>query len=235
MAEKIYNAEYVAADPDFVHARPRYFAGILQDIIGPVKGTVTALDFGGGKGLLAALMREAGFPDFASYDPFFGGTVAAVSHYDLVTAFEVMEHTRDPIGTFREVSGLLRPDGALLSPTLLQPPRLDATWWYMAPRNGHASLHSRRNLQTVARLLDMAFLSISDGLHLFYRSPPNRVMRSVAQRGGRPVLRYASMNGIGHLLDSSRQVARLGEVRAVLDPRHAGRALLRRLGMPVGR
>jgi hypothetical protein len=43
MAEKIYNAEYVAADPDFVDARPHQFAGILQNIIGPVKGAALGL------------------------------------------------------------------------------------------------------------------------------------------------------------------------------------------------
>lgn len=235
MAEKIYNSQYVMADPGFVDARPRYFANVLQDAIGPTKGAVTALDFGGGNGQLAALMRAAGFLHFGSYDPFFGAATAPASPHDLVTAFEVMEHTRDPIGTFREVLALLRPDGALLFSTMLQPRQLDANWWYMAPRNGHVSLHSRSSLQAVARLVHMTFLSIDPGLHLFYRSPPNLAMRSIVRRYARPMLRFASLNGMGSLLDTSRQVARLGAVGATLDPRHTGRALLRQLGMTIER
>jgi 2-polyprenyl-6-hydroxyphenyl methylase/3-demethylubiquinone-9 3-methyltransferase len=235
MAEKIYNSQYVMADPEFVDSRPRYFAGILQAAIGSAKDAVAALDFGGGNGQLAALMCEAGFRDFANYDPFFGSAVAPASSYDLITAFEVMEHTRDPIGTFREALALLRPDGALLFSTVLQPRQLDASWWYIAPRNGHVSLHSRRSLLAIAQLLQMEFLSVSAGLHLFYRSPPNLVMRSIVQHYARPMLRFASLNGIGPLLNASRQIARSGAVGATLDPRHAGRALLRQLGVAIER
>jgi SAM-dependent methyltransferase len=235
MAAKIYNSQYVMADPGFVEARPRYFAAMLQDAIGPAKGAVTALDFGGGNGQFATLMREAGFVDFASYDPFFGSAAAPASSHDLVTAFEVMEHTRDPIGTFREVLALLRPDGALLFSTMLQPRRLDANWWYMAPRNGHVSLHSRRSLHAIARLLHMTFLSIGPALHLFYRRPPNLAMRSIGRRYARPMLRLASLDGVGSLLDTSTQVARLGAMGATLDPRHAARALLRQLGVTIER
>ena len=234
MAEKIYNAQYLKADPGFTETRPRYFAGMLQDVLAPANGTVGALDFGGGDGRLAALMREAGFRDFASYDPFFGPTAVPAASpvatpagtYDLITAFEVVEHARDPIGTFREMLGLLRPDGAFLFSTMLQPRGVDTSWWYMAPRNGHVSLHCRGSLLAIARLLCMRFLSIGDGLHLFYRRPGNQVTRSIIRRYARPTLRYASLTGMTCLLDASRQLAQMGAVRATLDPRHVARALL---------
>jgi SAM-dependent methyltransferase len=235
MAAKIYNSQYVLADPQFVDVRPRYFAGVLQAAIGPVKDSVRALDFGGGNGKLAASMRAAGFRDFASYDPFFGDTEPPASSHDLVTAFEVMEHTRYPIGTFREVLALLRPDGVLLFSTMLQPSQLDARWWYIAPRNGHVSLHSRHSLQAIARLLGVEFLSVNAALHLFYRDPPSRVTRSIVRSHARPMLRFASLNGVGPLLAASRQVARSRVIGATLDPRHCVRALLRVLGVAIER
>jgi hypothetical protein len=235
MAETIYNDQYVLADPGFVDARPRYFSGMLQDILAPVKGSITALDFGGGQGLLAALMREAGFSRFASYDPFFGGAGVPASPCDLVTAFEVMEHTRDPIGTFREALAPLRPDGTLLFSTVLQPRQPDQTWWYMAPRNGHVSLHSRRSLTVIARSLGMTFLPLDGGVHLFYRSPPSRVTQAIVQRRARQIMRFASLCGVGPWVDTAWQVARSGSTQAALDPRHPARALLATLGRPMER
>lgn len=230
MAAKIYNSDYIKADPDFSDTRPRYFAGVVRNALEPGETGLAALDFGGGEGRFAALMRDAGFCNFASYDPFFGDAPASASAYDLITAFEVVEHTRDPIGTFREMLGLLRPDGGLLFSTLLQPARLDQGWWYLAPRNGHVSLHCWRSLRSVARRLRVECLSINEGLHLFYRSPANAATRCIVGRNARPILRFASLNGMARLLDAGAQLTRLGQVQPPLDPRHAVRALMREFG-----
>ena len=227
LAARIYNAEYATADPDFAEARPRYLANLLRDVLEPAKDSIRALDFGGGQGLLARLMREAGFEGYASYDPFFGNSAPNSGGYDLITAFEVVEHSRDPIAPFQEMLALLRPDGAVLFSTALQPRCLDADWWYIAPRNGHVSLHSRGSLRHIARHLGVRLLSIDPTLHLFCRSPANLAARLIIRRHERPMLRFASLGGFGPLLTTAWEVARMGGVRAAIDPHHAGRALLR--------
>ncbi|HUB15306.1 MAG TPA: class I SAM-dependent methyltransferase [Acetobacteraceae bacterium] len=235
MANKIYNADYIKADPEFADSRPRFFAAMLQEWLGPASNGFAALDFGGGRGLLAQLVRAAGFPEFASYDPYFDTTPVPATRFDLVTAFEVVEHTRDPLATFREMLALLRPNGAVLFSTLLQPRRVQPDWWYMAPRNGHVSLHSRHSLARLADAVNCGFVSISAGLHLFHRSPANAATRALVRRHARPILRFASQHGIAAWFDASRQVAGLGMPRAALEPRHVLRAALCQIGVPIAR
>jgi 2-polyprenyl-6-hydroxyphenyl methylase/3-demethylubiquinone-9 3-methyltransferase len=227
MIEKIYNREYAMADPDFLGSRPHHFARELQEQLAPLRGDLVALDFGGGSGLLAELMRVAGFADFDSYDPFFANNAAPSRTYDLITAFEVVEHARDAIEPFRQMLSLLRPDGTLLFSTMLQPRHVDANWWYMAPRNGHVSLHSRRSLHTIALRLGLGFLSIDAGTHLFYRSRLSPGTRSIVRPLAGRMLRFASLQGIGSFTMAAWQLAFLGQARAALEPRHAARAVLR--------
>jgi len=67
-------------------------------MLGPVKERVRGVDFGGGTGLLGTLMCERGFPEYETYDPYFGRSGVPRGRCNLVTAFEVMEHSRDPLG-----------------------------------------------------------------------------------------------------------------------------------------
>ena len=141
----IYNDDYTRADPDFAIKRPTFFAGILASLLAPAAAWIDVLDFGGGGGTLADMMRARGFARFASYDPYFGDSALPPRRYDLVTAFEVVEHSRDPVDTFREITALRKSDGAVLFSTLLQPKAAGPDWWYIAPRNGHVSIHTSRS------------------------------------------------------------------------------------------
>ena len=97
MAARIYNADYHLADPDFEEHRPASTVTDLARWLDGLRSGIAALDYGGGKGTLATLMRTKGF-DYDSYDPFFADSPLPTRRYDLVTSFEVVEHSPDPNG-----------------------------------------------------------------------------------------------------------------------------------------
>jgi len=225
LAERIYNDDYIRADPGFVEERPNYFVSVLDELLAPLKNRIEVLDFGGGRGTLASLARDKGFERFDSYDPFFGDQIQPMRSYDLVTAFEVVEHSRDPLGTFQEIQSLLKPGGAVMFSTMIQPKCVSAEWWYIAPRNGHVSIHSVRSLRTLAGRLGMHCLSLSEVLHVLYPSSGSSAARFIATRRAGSALRWASLRSSAALVSTSVQLAKLGCVRPCLDPRHVARLL----------
>lgn len=227
LGERIYNADYARVDPDFAFARPASFAELLQDLLAPHASWIEALDFGGGEGKLSRMMREHGFPCFDSYDPFFSEGGLPQRRYDLVTAFEVVEHSRDPLETVQQMRALMKPGGAILFSTLLQPRRVRPDWWYIGPRNGHVSIYTDRSLQALARRIGVLCLSVSDGLHLLYADREGRTARLLVQRLARKALRNASLRGSAALVSTAFQVARCGQPREAMDPRHVVRLLMR--------
>lgn len=147
MKERVYNDGYAAFDPDYVNARPRSNAAQMAKAIGPRRH----LDYGGGNGLMAKLLRESGF-DSTSFDPMDeDGNEADLGTFDVITAFEVFEHTPDPRSLMKYIGTLLRPGGVVYFSTLLSDVvKEPLKWWYLAPRNGHISLFTRRSLQILA-------------------------------------------------------------------------------------
>src|SRR5437868_13102736 len=61
MTSRIYNADYILADPDFAAARPKHIAGELAKTLGPAKSAISLLDYGGGNAGLAEELRQRGF------------------------------------------------------------------------------------------------------------------------------------------------------------------------------
>ncbi len=145
---EVYNDEYTAVDPEQASgARVKRDLTTTANYARQIDAT-RILDFGGGNGLLSRLLCEAFF-DAQTYDPLFDDE-RPPGDFDLITAFEVLEHTTTPKQTLAEIGAWLRPGGIVLFSTLT-----DETWdcghWYCAPRNGHVSLHSRKSLH---RLFD---------------------------------------------------------------------------------
>lgn len=221
----IYDADYARTDPDFAQARPRYFAELLGPLLAPLGARLSILDFGGGAGQLTAMLRAQGLA-CDNFDPYFAAEPLSATAYDLVTAFEVAEHSRDPLGTFRSALAMVRPDGALLFSTQARPPGAGIDWWYVAPRNGHVSLHSEASLRACAGRLGVAFVALNEGLHLFYRERNAPVPRTLLRALGGSVLYHASLLGPARLWTAAVQVVGAGNLRAALDPRHAVRSVL---------
>ena len=166
---EVYNADYGQVDPDSVTGnRARGNAGLIlnanaQTPIGRM------LDYGGGDGYLAAFLRDKGI-DAASFDPVLDPRDPG-GGFDLVTAFEVFEHTTTPVETARAASDALAPDGTLLFSTLLHDDiaAQDMSSWYIAPRNGHVSIHTRKSLARLFGDLGFTARHLSPGLHLASR------------------------------------------------------------------
>ena len=181
-AQFIYNRDYQTLDPDYAEIRPQHCARLLEDLFGERLKALRLLDFGGGSGSLARLLRESGCAA-ASIDPFGDNAAtsppAAGGRYDIVTAFEVFEHVADPVGCLQEIDRLLEPDGLLLVSTRINdgdegrasigPP---LSWWYASPRNGHIALHSRRSLRLLLGRFGFHCASLGDDYHFGFRQVP---------------------------------------------------------------
>jgi SAM-dependent methyltransferase len=223
MGNRIYNADYHLADPEFDEQRPNATARDLAGWLRARRGGLVGLDYGGGKGTLAKAMRGEGF-DYDSYDPFFADNPLPRRNYDLVTSFEVMEHNPDPHGFLRTLLSFAKPDGAVLISTALAPDDVAPDWWYIAPRNGHISIHSADSLHHLAARAGVHVLTI-DATHLFFRRARDPVARTLLSRDVYGLLWHASRQNPRALAAASLAAVLVGHPWPALDPRHAARLL----------
>ncbi|MDN3548728.1 class I SAM-dependent methyltransferase [Mucilaginibacter aquaedulcis] len=135
------------------------------------------LDYGGGYGTLVRLLRDKGL-DFYRQD-IYCQNIFAINHdlsdlptdsrnFELVTCFEVLEHTYDPFRLLKTlscfaphvlISTLIVPEHEISSPN---------DWWYIAPETGqHIAFYTHRSLKILADQLNLNFYSNGQDLHLF--------------------------------------------------------------------
>jgi 2-polyprenyl-6-hydroxyphenyl methylase/3-demethylubiquinone-9 3-methyltransferase len=172
----VYNEEYPLLDPDYQEVRPRGNANWLCDLFSAGRPR-RVLDYGGGNGALADLLRAAGFPHADTYDPYVPRHAARPQPgYDCVVSFEVLEHSTDPRRTLADIGQFLADPGLVVFSTLLQPDDIDRhrlDWWYAGPRNGHVSLFTRESLEKLAGLLGFTLASFNEDRHLLFRELPD--------------------------------------------------------------
>lgn len=151
-------------------------------------------DVGGGTGLFVRLMRDAGFP-FVWEDPYatnefaVGHEARAGERYDLITAFEVLEHLVDPAVLVRRAA---EAGAAVLLTTELVPepaPRPGAWPYYSLETGQHITFASARGLQALASTFDLHATSAGSVHVLAPRPLPTRQLRfltaqAVARRLG---------------------------------------------------
>jgi 2-polyprenyl-3-methyl-5-hydroxy-6-metoxy-1,4-benzoquinol methylase len=134
------------------------------------------LDYAGGYGLFTRLMRDKGF-DFYNTDKFCDNIFAKdfdldeiqnKSGFELVTAFEVLEHLTNP---YEEVEMMLKYGDSLLFTTELQhekPPVNVEDWWYFIPETGqHVAFYNEASLTYMANKLGFNFYTNGTNVHLF--------------------------------------------------------------------
>jgi SAM-dependent methyltransferase len=161
----IYNADYTLVDPGYSEIRP---VQLSQEVGRRLRGlgSIAILDYGSGAGVMTERLRRQGFAGAMNFDPYSSPTKPA-GLFDLVTCFEVMEHSPDPIATLKDMKAFLRPGGCILFGQTLQPANIAeirANWWYVAPRNGHLSCYTEESL---ARLAEHAEMTFCGREHLF--------------------------------------------------------------------
>ena len=128
----------------------------------------------GGYGIFTRLMRDAGFR-FEWYDKycenlFAKGFERKQEHYDLITAFELLEHLPDPL---QDISVIMSAcDNLICSTELLpEPAPKPGTWWYYSPKTGqHISFYTHRAMQIIAEKLGKHY-SRYGSLHIFSGKP----------------------------------------------------------------
>jgi Methyltransferase domain len=139
-----------------------------------------ALDFGAGHGIFVRLMRDKGF-DFLWHDlhatnDYARGFEYDKDHtYDLLTAFEVLEHFDDPLVELAMMMALS--ENVFVSTTLLPNPLPRVSdWWYYAPLSGqHISLYTLEALRLLAQRFGRNLLS-RGCYHLFTKAPKSRLL-----------------------------------------------------------
>ena len=132
------------------------------------------VDIAGGYGILTRLMRDYGF-DYYWEDSYCANVVArgfeagsAQTTFSAISAFEVIEHTVDPVDFVADAMTRHRCRNFIFTTDTYSgtaPPSED--WWYLTPMTGqHISFFHERTLQAIARRLGLSFHS-SGGMHLF--------------------------------------------------------------------
>jgi 2-polyprenyl-6-hydroxyphenyl methylase/3-demethylubiquinone-9 3-methyltransferase len=173
----IYNDDYITVDPDYAETRPSATAALVTQLFGANKTSLRVLDYGGGNGKLGELLRADGFSVVETYDPFTPEHAQLPETvFDLVTSFETFEHLPDPNSGIADIVERLANPGLVLFTTLVQPEdfdRLRMAWWYIAPRNGHISIFTRRALALAWQRHGFSFGSIDDNRHVAFRQLPD--------------------------------------------------------------
>jgi hypothetical protein len=171
----IYNDEYYSTiDPDYESARPKANSSEISEILRG-KSEVIGLDYGGGSGLTAQLLRERGLL-FDCYDPYGRQDVSSerIGRYNFCTAIEVFEHLPNPVETMRSILSMCQSDQlTILIGTALSDGRITARnrlqWWYVAPRNGHISIFSKKSLDQLASMFDLVYAGHVGSSHVLSR------------------------------------------------------------------
>lgn len=131
------------------------------------------LDYAGGYGLFVRLMRDAGY-NFLWHDRYcnnlfakqFDADLSKNTPFELVTAFEVLEHIIDPVA---EIQSVLASSPNMLLSTELIPPNIPkpGSWWYYSLHHGqHTSFYSNKTLEVIAQKLSLHLYSDGISLHL---------------------------------------------------------------------
>ena len=172
----IYNDEYFTKlDTGYGFVRPSLNAEILHAIsIYWGKSRTIGVDYGGGNGMLSQILRKRSIA-YYTYDPFDLSDIREedIGKFNILSAFEVLEHTIDPIGTFKDILRLAADKFVFVASTQCSHDLVNLnthdTWWYVAPRNGHVSIYTVESLQQIANQFQLDYISVSRGLHLFGR------------------------------------------------------------------
>ena len=134
----------------------------------------TFLDYAGGYGMFVRMMRDSGF-NFYRQDVYCENLFAKhfdiedskLHRFDLVTAFEVLEHFENPL---KEIAGIFQFSDNLIFSTKLVPDTIEEIedWWYLAPETGqHIAFYHRKTMESIALKHGKKYYFNGKNLHLF--------------------------------------------------------------------
>ncbi len=173
---------------------------------------IDMLDYGSGSGAFAERMAAHGFANITNYDPF-SSPARPDRRFSLITCFEVIEHTVSPRACLEDMATLLAPGGCIVFSQPLQPAEIETirgNWWYIAPRNGHASIFTADAFARLAADCGLAF-HCGDWLHGFGPADATATSRAILAVIGAP---YASLRLDAPLEATSRAAVRVAQAEA---------------------
>lgn len=139
------------------------------------------LDYAGGYGVFVRLMRDEGY-NFYRYDPYcenifaktFDFTDLNQTYFDLVTAFEVLEHFVDPITEIEKI--LTYSDNVIFSTVLIPNDSSElVNWWYLATETGqHVAFYSGKTMSYIADKYSRNYYCVNGNLHIFSKTKLNQ-------------------------------------------------------------
>lgn len=167
--ENIYNDEYILVDPEYNGTRSKRDADQFIKMVNSNK-SYDILDYGAGNSVFEQELSKQGY-NVKSFDPLWTNPLSwdQNTKFDIITAFEVLEHSNDPNNTLYEIHKFLKPNGKIIVTTLvndiLQGKR-DPTYWYLSPRNGHISMFSNKSLELLFSKVGMKVRHLAWNTHL---------------------------------------------------------------------
>jgi hypothetical protein len=170
----IYNETYYKLlDPEYQLSRPKLSAELVHAVCSFMgRSDVVGLDFGGGNGAMAKILSGQGI-NYFTHDPYGASNLkeADFRKFNVVSAFEVLEHTTDPLVTFEEMLRFVAKGFVGVISTQCSDGLIDEkkrlSWHYVAPRNGHVSIYSQKSLDVLAKAFSINHVAVSRGTHVF--------------------------------------------------------------------
>lgn len=165
--ENIYNEDYILVDPEYNGTRSKRDA---ENFINLTNRTLSykILDYGSGNNFFEKELINKGY-NVESFDPLFNDiNTFKNKKYDIITAFEVLEHSNKPVETLNEIHSFLKPNGKILITTLVNDilhGKRDPNYWYLAPRNGHVSMFSNKSLELLFAKVGMKVKHLAWNTH----------------------------------------------------------------------
>lgn len=140
---------------------------------------VAMLDFGGGIGVLARMMRDRGFRA-TSHDPM-AEKAFSIPHeeqitYPVITMIEVLEHLADPMTSLRKLSS----QSSLVFISTLATPSggIERDWWYLLPDTGqHIFFPSTQTFSTIAEKIGWRYYGNGKNLHVLSQRRINLIQK----------------------------------------------------------
>lgn len=167
--ENVYNDDYLKVDPDYAGKRSKDCVTWFSPMLGGDK-SITLLDYGAGNDTFSQELTKQGY-NAVGWDPMWqkDPSFAKGTTFDVITAFEVLEHTPTPWETIKELVGFAKPEsGQIVFSTLVNDiiGNQGINYFYISPRNGHVCMHSVKSLQLMFDKMGMEIQSFSPSQHI---------------------------------------------------------------------
>lgn len=179
--EEAYGCNLAGLDTGALQRNLQNFAACFT--VARLFGLGTAVDYGGGDGMLCRFLRDHGI-DAYSCDKYAqpvyaqGFTEPPFSFPDFLTAFEVLEHLPNPVADLGDIFAW-NPKVMLLTTDLYGGQGPD--WWYLTPQSGqHVFFYSPKAILMVAEKYGYMAAQAGNFLLLVRNDFPNRVEKAIA-------------------------------------------------------